>query len=192
MPPDRRDAERGLRHIDPDRALVELPGAARGGAVAVLGRVWPGVVGDVVAAHTWPARVARDGALVVHCSSSTWVSELELMGALLARRLQEALGEPEPRALRFRLGAMPQRRASGTPSRVPVEPGAAAQAKAARLAAAVADEGLRTVVERAVAGRLARPAADRPEGADAGPAAGEDGDPSGILKPGSEPWRHRR
>jgi hypothetical protein len=152
-----------LRRIDPTRSLAELPGAAGGGAVLVLGRAWAGAVGEAVAAHTWPARVTRDGTLVVHCSSSTWVSELELMAGLLARRLQDALGEAEPRALRFRLGPMPRRERAGPAPRPGREPDPDTRAQAARLAAAVADEALRAVVERAIASRLTRPLGD-PEG----------------------------
>ena len=189
---DGRTDARGLRRIDPTGALSELPGVSAAGVVLILGRVWAQAVGEGVAAHTWPARIARDGTVVVHCSSSTWVSELELMAGTVARRLQEALGEPEPRALRFRLGPMPHRTASPAPAPRPPAPDAATRAQAALLAAAVADDELRAALERAIASRLARP----PESTSTPPAEGSDvpgrEGPSGILNPGSEAWRHRR
>lgn len=183
---------RGLSRIDPTKALAELPGATAGGAVRLIGRAWPEAAGVAVAAHTWPARVARDGTLVVHCSSATWVSELALMSGLVARRLQDALGEPEPRQIRFRLGPMPSRIDLAPAARAVPEPDARTRAQAARLAAPVADEALRAAVERAITGRLMRASGTAHEGPAQTPAAPENGAPSGTLMPRSEGWRHRR
>ena len=44
--------------------------------LAALTAAWPEVVGDAVARHAWPLRIARDGTLHVATASSTWAHEL--------------------------------------------------------------------------------------------------------------------
>jgi hypothetical protein len=192
MPDERSTHSGGLRRIDPTAALAELPVGRPGDGALHLGRVWAAAVGEAVAAHTWPARVARDGTVVVHCSSSVWASELELMGRSLATRLQDALGEPEARVLRFRLGPMPHRAPPAPAAPRAPEPDEATRAQAALLAAAVDDAELRAAVERAIAGRLMRGAPGQAERARHRGREGGSADPSGILPSGSEALRHRR
>ena len=42
------------------------------GGMPELVEAWPEVVGQMVAANAWPARIARDGTLHVNTSSSAW------------------------------------------------------------------------------------------------------------------------
>jgi predicted nucleic acid-binding Zn ribbon protein len=72
--------------------------------LADVQRVWPQVVGDVVAAQAEPAG-ERDGVLTVTCSAAVWAQELDLMGPDLVERLNAALGTPALRALRCRATA---------------------------------------------------------------------------------------
>jgi predicted nucleic acid-binding Zn ribbon protein len=67
--------------------------------LAEVQRVWPQVVGDLVAAQAGPT-AERDGVLTVTCSSAVWAQELDLMGPDLAGRLNTALGGSAVRALR--------------------------------------------------------------------------------------------
>jgi predicted nucleic acid-binding Zn ribbon protein len=67
--------------------------------LAEVQRVWPAVVGDVIAAQAEPTG-ERDGVLTVTCSSAVWAQELDLMGPELAGRINAALGAESVRSLR--------------------------------------------------------------------------------------------
>ena len=45
------------------------------GGIADLVEVWPAAVGETIARHAWPARVARDGTLHVNTTDSVWAFE---------------------------------------------------------------------------------------------------------------------
>jgi predicted nucleic acid-binding Zn ribbon protein len=117
-------------------------------SVEVAQNVWREAAGEQVARHSLPIRMARD-VLVVHCDSSTWASELTLLGEHLGDRLTVLLGERAPAGLRFEVGAFPAPPETFVPA-VRREPDAAAAARARRLGERVADETLRSAVERAV------------------------------------------
>lgn len=132
--------------------------------MADLVAVWPAAVGDAVAANAWPARLSRDGTLVVHASSSAWAFEL----TQLEDAVRERLGALAPPALRFVVGPIP---APGGRDPVPSSqqvvptPGEEERAQAAAIACEIEHPELREAVARAIATSLAR-AASRP-----GPAA---------------------
>ena len=67
--------------------------------LAEVQRVWPGAVGEVIAAQAEPTG-ERDGVLTVTCSSAVWAHELDLMGPELTGAINEALGVETLRALR--------------------------------------------------------------------------------------------
>jgi predicted nucleic acid-binding Zn ribbon protein len=67
--------------------------------LAEVQRIWPGAVGEVVAAHADPTG-ERDGVLTVTCASAVWAQELDLMGPELVGRINAALGADAIRALR--------------------------------------------------------------------------------------------
>jgi predicted nucleic acid-binding Zn ribbon protein len=67
--------------------------------LAEVQRVWPEVVGPMIAAQADPT-TERDGVLAVTCSSAVWAQELDLMGPDLVGRLNAALGADAVRSLR--------------------------------------------------------------------------------------------
>jgi hypothetical protein len=143
-----------------DRAVArELArfGAAPG--LAPLVDAWPRAVGSAIARNAWPARLSRDGTLIVHTSSAAWAFEL----GTLESRIRRLLPEPSPRKLRFVVGALPEpipEPARGS-ERHALRPSAAERQMAETLAAPIADENLRKIVAEAAALSLARVASDR-------------------------------
>ena len=134
----------------------------RFGAPAEIGRLieaWPAAVGETVARNAWPARVARDGTVHVHTSSSSWAFELTQLEA----RVRDALGDAAPKRLRFAPGPLPERpveerRRAAAATVGPTD----AQCEAAQtLVAGIGNEELREKVQRAAALSLARAGADR-------------------------------
>lgn len=63
--------------------------------------IWAHVVGEAIAEAGHPT-AERDGLLTVTCSDSVWAQEIELMGAELVGRINEALGEELIQRLRSR------------------------------------------------------------------------------------------
>jgi Dna[CI] antecedent DciA-like protein len=145
-----------LQRIDRDvRRLGRVPEVDR--LVAEARRVWPAAVGEQVARRSLPVRRSGD-ALVVHCASAAWASELTLLEARLRRRLGEALGGDAP-PLRFEVGnvELPDPKAGSAAAAVPpVEPSPQQLMQAGALAAGIADPELRRAAERAIAASLAR------------------------------------
>lgn len=135
---------------------------ARFGPQAAIGRIaeaWPAAVGERVAQNAWPARIARDGTLHVHTSSSTWAFELEH----LASAIRERLGELAPPKLRFAPGPLPESETVSSleeASRDMPRPTAADRDTAAELTAEIGDEKLRKLVARAAAASLSRARSD--------------------------------
>jgi predicted nucleic acid-binding Zn ribbon protein len=67
--------------------------------LAEIQRVWPDVVGPVIAAQAEPT-AERDGVLRVTCSAAVWAQELDLMGPELVGRLNAALATEAVASLR--------------------------------------------------------------------------------------------
>ncbi len=122
------------------------------GAMPRIVAAWPGVVGAEVTRNAWPARVARDGTLHVHTSSSVWAFELGQLAPTILERLRAELGDAAPKALRFAQGHLPELAppTAETPVAAPVRPSPEAIEAAARLTAGIEDEDLRKQVEKAV------------------------------------------
>jgi hypothetical protein len=122
--------------------------------IGALAKAWPNAVGEQIARNAWPARIARDGTLHVHTSSSTWAFELEQLSADIRTRL----GKLAPPRLRFAPGPLPE---PDTPSpdeaahNLPT-PSSEELDTASELAAKIEDEKLRKLVARAAAASLAR------------------------------------
>jgi hypothetical protein len=133
------------------------------GAMPRIVAAWPAVVGAEVTRNAWPARVARDGTLHVHTSSSVWAFELGQLAPEILERLRKELGEAAPKALRFAPGHLPEPSLAApeatTARPVPASP--EALEAAARLAAGIEDEELRKQVEKAVSLGLSSGADDR-------------------------------
>ncbi len=135
---------------------------SRFGPQAEIGRVseaWAAAVGEQIARNAWPARIARDGTLHVHTSSSTWAFELEHLAADIRTRL----GKLAPPKLRFMPGPLPEPQTAVSEraaADVPVPSGEDLDT-AAELAAKIGDEKLRNLVARAAAASLAKARSDR-------------------------------
>ena len=141
-----------------------LPPAAAGPAVGPVARAWPEAVGPAVAAAAWPARIDREGVLVVHCSSSLWVGELGFLQDELLAKLRASLGSKAPAGVRFRLGPMPRAAVAGRVARPPAEVPTPIAEEAGRLAGAIADPALRAAAAAAIARSLQRGAEEPSEG----------------------------
>lgn len=127
--------------------------------IAPIVDAWQRAVGPDIARNAWPARIGRDGTLVVHVSSSPWAFEL----TQLEQRIRTSLGEAAPRALKFAVGPVPEpsRAIDNTPVEPAPEPSSAHRRQADELAAQIDDEKLRKVVVKAVALSLAKADSDR-------------------------------
>ncbi|HZT45939.1 MAG TPA: DUF721 domain-containing protein [Gaiellaceae bacterium] len=132
------------------------------GAMPQVVEAWPEIVGPMVAANAWPARIARDGTLHVNTSSSAWAFELGQLAGEIVSKLGRKLGGNAPKALRFAVGHLPEP-AAAAPEELPPEasePSPEALETAAGVAAAIEHEELRKTVERAVSLGLSRPPSD--------------------------------
>ena len=141
------DVQRELRRFGPQAGLGKVV------------KAWPGAVGDMIARNAWPARIARDGTLHVHTSSSAWAFELGQLEA----RVKTALRELAPQRFRFAVGPLPEPPAATAEeaARTPIEPSPEHRLQADELAAGIADENLRKVVAKAAALSLAKADSDR-------------------------------
>jgi hypothetical protein len=142
----------------------ELGRFGSAGQMADLVAAWPGVVGEVVAANAWPARLARDGTLHVASASSTWAFELQQLEPEIAERFRATLGDAAPARLRFAPGPLPELppAAKETSPKPPPEPSLDQAREAHEWAATIASEELRKSVEKAARMSLARASDDRP------------------------------
>lgn len=80
--------------------MAKLGLKTRARHLQVLG-MWRDVVGDMVAEHTRPATLVR-GRLIVDTDSPAMGHQLHLQAQLILDRLNERLGEPVVREIRFR------------------------------------------------------------------------------------------
>ncbi|HEX4525332.1 MAG TPA: DciA family protein [Gaiellaceae bacterium] len=114
---------------------------------------WPQVVGAGIARNAWPARIARDGTVLVNTADSVWSFELGQRAAEIA----EKLGVPK---VRFAPGPLPEPDPEPVESPVDVRPEDDERARA--IASTIGDENLRKSVQKAVSLSLARGRANRP------------------------------
>ena len=126
--------------------------------MADIVRVWAELVGEEVARNAWPARIARDGTLHVHTSSSAWAFELGQLAPTILERLRETLPESSTPALRFAVGHLPELEPTSAERAGPEapRPGPRERAAAAELTASLTDPELRELVARAAAASLAK------------------------------------
>jgi hypothetical protein len=137
--------------------MAPADGDAHWGSMVAVVRAWPAAVGEMVVRNAWPARLARDGTLLVHTSSSTWAFELGRMAAEILGRLRTEAGDDAPPALRFVPGPIPEPAAETVERRGLAPPAVTGEdvAAAGHAAAAIEDEELRSLVQRAAAASLA-------------------------------------
>jgi len=141
----------------------ELGRFGTAGAMADVVAAWPSVVGETIAANAWPARLARDGTLLVNAGSSAWAFELAQLEREILPRLQEALGQAAPRRLKFAPGPLPEAApaASERTPPPPPEPSLEDIREASALAATIESKELRKTVEKAARASLARAGSGR-------------------------------
>lgn len=141
---------------DVERELSRFGSAAM---LAPLVDAWPAAVGREIARNAWPARIARNGTLHVHTSSSAWAFEL----GQLEERIRLSLGHLAPARLRFAVGPLPEATAHDveTDARGAIQPSPAQAGKAAEITAGIGDENLRKIVAKAAALSLAKADSDR-------------------------------
>lgn len=128
--------------------------------LAALTTAWPEVVGDAVARHAWPLRIARDGTLHVATASSTWAHELGFLSDEILERLRAHLGADAPTKVKCAVGPIPEvDRADGeSPEPLPADADVPfeVRSEAAAMASAITDPELRDVVARAARASLLR------------------------------------
>jgi len=147
---------RELRRFEPADSV-------RGGEMVEIVRAWPAVVGEENARRAWPARLARDGTLIVHATDSVWAFQLGMLSGEIREKLVAELGDVAPAALRFVPGSVPASSAGAASERGPTPPDVGPQdaEQGAEIAASIEDEELRALVARAAAASLARARSDR-------------------------------
>jgi hypothetical protein len=125
--------------------------------ISAVVEAWPSAVGPDIARNAWPARIQRDGTLVVHVRDSIWGYELGQCAAEIAGRL------PGAPALKFVPGPLPEVAPpeAQVPAREALEPTPDEMLRASRWAAEIADDELRELVARAARASLVRARNDR-------------------------------
>ncbi len=83
-----------------------LGGSAPDARLAAVCAAWRAAAGPL-ADEAWPARFARDGGLILNCSSGVLAGDLTMRAPDLLARLREQACELP--ALRFRVGPVPGR-----------------------------------------------------------------------------------
>lgn len=149
----------GKRHALPAGLAGEVEvqlrrlGGGQPGVLAALVAAWPSAVGPAVAANAWPARLGRDGAVVVHASSSAWAFEL----TQLAAEVLDRLGKAAPPRIVFVVGPVPAPGVESVPEacRSRPRPSPADRSRAAEMAREIGPPALREAVARAAAASLA-------------------------------------
>jgi len=128
--------------------------------LTALTAAWPEVVGDAVARHAWPLRIARDGTLHVATASSTWAHELGFLADEILERLRVHLGADAPTKVRCAVGPIPEveRTDEASPEPLPADADVPPEVRseAAAVASAITDPELREVVARAARAGLLR------------------------------------
>jgi len=128
--------------------------------LAALTAAWPEVVGDAVARHAWPLRIARDGTLHVATASSTWAHELGFLSDEILERLRAQLGPDAPTKVKCAVGPIPEvdRADEEAPEPFPADDDMPfeVRSEAAAVASAITDPELREVVARAARASLLR------------------------------------
>ncbi len=128
--------------------------------LAALTAAWPEVVGDAVARHAWPLRIAKDGTLHVATASSTWAHELGFLSDEILERLRAHLGADAPTKVRCAVGPIPEveRADDVSPEPFPADADVPfeVRSEAAAVASAITDPELREVVARAARASLLR------------------------------------
>lgn len=119
-----------------------------------LQKQWKGLVGEVVAAHTWPTRI-KFRKLHVAVDNSVWLHQLLYLKATLMENIQAQMEELQLEDIIFRIGEIPEPRendADGHAEQVAVSPEAHKTARESTQS--VNDDELRDSLTRVIARAL--------------------------------------
>lgn len=100
--------------------LAQQSGMAEQLAVRGCISLWPEVAGEEVAKATVAERV-KDGVLYVRTRSSVWACELAFYRDRFIAEINQRMGTPMIRDIRFRVGPVPEPASAEAESGVPVE-----------------------------------------------------------------------
>lgn len=151
----RRDPQSALRmptSIGGDIAN-SMPGDL--GPIRRIADVWIEVVGEGLARVAQPARLARDGTLIVHAVDASWVHALTLEQRTILRKLGERMAGDGPPAIKVEIGPISVAPEVAEDPPIVIQP--AAQARADELTSEVRDPRLKAALNRAIATTLSRP-----------------------------------
>lgn len=119
-----------------------------------LQKQWKALVGEVVAAHTWPSRI-KFRKLHVAVDNSVWLHQLLYLKATIMENIQARMEELQLEDIIFRIGELPETREDGgdeDADQAPVSP--AMEITASEYTQAVNDEELRDSLTRVIARAL--------------------------------------
>jgi hypothetical protein len=144
--------ETGFQAIDGlvSRLLKNRKGMHDAGRVGSLRANWPSVVGRAVADHTVPGYLS-DAVLTVFVDEAAWLTELNYQRPVLVERINEWAGRHWLRDVRMVQRTLP-------PAEMPVPQAvhpvvdAATHDRAQKVTAVVADQELRELIARTLAG----------------------------------------
>ncbi len=140
------------------KSLIEEISQSHGFAVRLweyrLQKQWKGLVGEVVAAHTWPARI-KFRKLHVAVDNSVWLHQLRYLKATLLENIQMQMEELQLEDIIFRIGELPESReddVDGPAEQVAVSPEAHKMARESTQS--VNDDELRDSLTKVIARAL--------------------------------------
>lgn len=140
-----------LTSIAPDlHEIVRRTAPKAKGVPAEIYPAWDAVAGAAVARVTRPDAFTQ-GVLTVVAKNSVWIQELVMLRGQLLAGLEERLGEPLVRDIRFRVGRLHERHVPGARTTGPPPPARPLTAAAQkRLVEDIHDPELRAAVARAL------------------------------------------
>ena len=100
-----------MRAFSSSRSIIKEISQSHGFAVRLwehrLQKEWKALVGEVVAAHTWPARI-KFRKLYVAVDNSVWLHQLRYLKATLLENIQARMEELQLEDIIFRIGELPE------------------------------------------------------------------------------------
>ena len=140
------------------RSLIREISQSHGFAVRLwehrLQKQWNALVGEVVAAHTWPGRI-RFRKLYVAVDNAVWLHQLRYLKATLLEKIQAQMEELQLEDIIFRIGEIPEPReedVAGPADQIPISPDARMTAR--EYTRTINDEELRDSLTKIIARAL--------------------------------------